>query len=184
MWRRLHVELTARMAQVLKILQWWRIHVIAVHACPVLYVCISYWLRHYATSRKVTVLILMRSLDIWIYLILSAALDPGVYSAHNRNKSQKIVLGGKGRLAGLRHITTLWASTAWYKVSFTHTHARTHAHVYKARSRGPGVQPWGSIVLTTQHPLSMGVGTGFDDKQRSIGWYSSLADWGHRVWLF
>jgi hypothetical protein len=31
----------------------------------------------------------MRSLNFSIYLILSAALDPGVYSASNRNEYQK-----------------------------------------------------------------------------------------------
>jgi hypothetical protein len=48
----------------------------------------------------------------------------------------------------------------------------------------PVVRPWGCVVLTTQHPLSVGVGTGLDDKRRSVGRYSSLADWGHGVWFF
>jgi hypothetical protein len=37
-----------------------------------------------------------RSLVFSIYLILSTALGPGVYSASNRNEYQKIFLGVKG----------------------------------------------------------------------------------------
>jgi hypothetical protein len=49
-----------------------------------------YWLRHYATCHKIAG---SRSDEdnyfFPIYLILPAALGPGVYSASNRNESQK-----------------------------------------------------------------------------------------------
>jgi hypothetical protein len=48
------------------------------------------WLRRYATSRKVAGSRADGAIDFFsIYLILSTALGPGVYSASNRNEYQK-----------------------------------------------------------------------------------------------
>jgi hypothetical protein len=59
---------------------------------------VEQWLRYYATSRNVA----GSRLDqvnhfLSIYLILPATLGPGVYSASNRNKSQKQINNISGK---------------------------------------------------------------------------------------
>jgi hypothetical protein len=50
---------------------------------------VAQWLRHYATSRKVAGSRPDERIFFLIYLILPAALGPGVHSVSNRNEYQK-----------------------------------------------------------------------------------------------
>jgi hypothetical protein len=88
----------------------------------------------------------MRSLDFSIDLILPAALWPGVDSATNRNEYQESSWGVKGdlqarkankftaicepiiyRICGSLDVSTLWASTVYYRDSFTFLILRRYA---------------------------------------------------------
>jgi hypothetical protein len=58
--------------------------------CSVLIYAAASWLRHYTTNRKVADSKPDEAKEfLSIYLILLAELDPGVYSASNKNKYQQ-----------------------------------------------------------------------------------------------
>jgi ABC-type uncharacterized transport system permease subunit len=64
-------------------LVWWILSNISGYA-------VVYWLRHYATSRKVAGSTPDEVIQFFsMYLIVSAAIGPVVYSASNRNEYQK-----------------------------------------------------------------------------------------------
>jgi hypothetical protein len=60
-------------------------------------------------------------------------------------------------------------------LSLVSTRKATWKKKYRLRPRKTRIRPWGSVALTTRHPLQANIGTNSADKQRS------LADWGHVV---
>jgi hypothetical protein len=84
---------------------------------------------------------------------------------------------GKGRLMIIRPPGTMLHQNYEDKTFPDYRNSRIFtADVCPYRSRSPNLRPWGSVALTTRHPLSAKVDTNFADKRRSLGRYGLLAD--------